>query len=90
MQTDHDHVNQFDANERCNYTAHSPNQQIATQQRVGADGTILHTFERDRNQQRNNNRIENHRRQNRRSGRVQIHDVEWLEPRQRRGEQARE
>ena len=53
MEGNEDHVDQLDPDKRCDHAAQSPDQQVAAEQGVGADGTVLHSLERDRNQQRN-------------------------------------
>ena len=75
-----------------NGTMTPPSPQISRlrrSKRVGAHRPILDALQRDRNQQRDDERVEDHRRQDRRRRRMQVHDVDRLEPRQRAGEQRR-
>ena len=89
MQGDEGQVDELDADERGDHAAEAPNQQVAAKQGVGPDGTILHALQGDGDQQRDDDRVEDHGREDRRGGRVQVHDVQRLEPGQRGGEQGR-
>ena len=63
MQPDHDNINQFDTKERYDYAPKSPDQQISAKQSVGPKGLVLDSFESDRDQQRDDNRVENYSRE---------------------------
>ena len=46
------HVDELDADKRHDHAAQAPDQQVAPQQGVGADGPILDPLQGDRDQQR--------------------------------------
>ena len=52
LSSDKHHVDQLDADERQQDAADAIDQQVAAQQRGGADGAVLHALERQRNQER--------------------------------------
>src|SRR5258708_7423466 len=55
------HVDQLDAGEGHENAPHAVDQEIAAQQRGGAQRAILHAFEGERNQQHDDERVEDHR-----------------------------
>ena len=64
MHGDQQQVNRLDADERNNQASQAVNQQIAAQQHSRAHGTVLDALERQRDQEHDDQRVENHRRQN--------------------------
>src|ERR1700685_1403550 len=74
---DHD-VDSLDADERNNHAAEAVDNKIASQNRGGADRTVRHPAERQRNQRDDDQRVENYSRQNRALRRRQMHHVEPL------------
>src|ERR1700730_7040556 len=79
-------VDEFDTHERQNDSAQTPDEQISPQQRIRSEWLILHSFQCNRNQQGNYDRIENNGGQDRRGWRMQIHNVHCFQPWQRPGE----
>ena len=53
-------IDQLDADERHDDAAEAVDQQIAAQQRCGADGAILHAAQSERDQRDDDQRVENH------------------------------
>src|SRR5215831_17705787 len=58
------HVDDLDADERQQNAADAIDEHVATQDRPGADRTIFHALEGERNQRRNDEGVENDSRQN--------------------------
>src|SRR5580704_15150273 len=58
------HIDQLDADEREQYAAHAINQHVPPQHRTGADGTVLDSPERQRDQGRDDESVKNDRREN--------------------------
>jgi hypothetical protein len=54
-------VDRFDADKRDDYAAKAVDQQIAPQQRAGADRTVGNAFERQRNQRDDDQRVKDDR-----------------------------
>src|SRR5262249_39760771 len=75
---DHE-IDRLDADERNDDAADAVKQQVAPQQRAGADRTITHAFERQRNQRDDDQRVEDDGGENRALRRRQVHDVERLQ-----------
>src|ERR1700682_6547161 len=57
-------VDQFDANERDDHPAEAVDQQIASKDAAGAERTISDPFQRQRNERDDDERVENHGREN--------------------------
>ena len=83
MQRYHNYIDQFNADERQYDAAESPVDEVSLEEVVGTHNAILDSFKGNRNQCRNNQCIEDYRRQNCRCRRMQIHDVDCFQPRQR-------
>ena len=58
-------IDQFDTNKRRDDSADAVDEQRTRQQRPGADGTVPYTMKRQRDKQDDNDRVEDHRRENR-------------------------
>ena len=72
------------------YASQTPDQQIPAQKCIGAERPVGDALEGDRDEQRDDDRIEDHRRQNGRGRRMEMHDVDRLEPRQGTGKKRRD
>src|SRR6266568_8722519 len=64
MQTDQDEVDQFDTNKRDDHPAEPPDQQIPPEEGVRTERLVGHPFERDGDEQRDDEGIEDHGREN--------------------------
>ena len=60
-----DEIDELDADERHDKTAEPVDEQVAAQQRGGADRTIGNALQRERDQRDDDQRVEDHRRQDR-------------------------
>src|SRR6516164_8579579 len=80
------HVDDLDANEGSDHAAESVVEEVPPQQCRGSDWPILDPFEGDRNQQRNDDRVEDHGGEDRRVSAApgsQTHQVEGFQDLQR-------
>src|SRR5208337_2854994 len=82
-------INNLDASERHYYTAQSPDKQVPSEQSVSSERYILHALQRDRDERRYDERVEDDRRQYRGGRRVKMHNVHRLDPWQGAGEKSR-
>src|ERR1700722_6530541 len=57
------HVDRLDADERNDDASHAVDQQISAQERGGAERPVFHSLQSERDQQDDDQRVENHRRQ---------------------------
>src|SRR6185437_6032766 len=73
------HVDRLDADERHDDAAETVDKKIASQDARRADRAVTDTFERQRDQSDNNERVEDDRRQNGGLRPREPHDVECLE-----------
>src|SRR6185312_12763940 len=76
MQRGDGEINRLDADEGQDDAAGAVDEQIAPQERGGADRPVLHTLQGERNQRDDDQRIEHDGRQDRALRRRQTHDVE--------------
>src|SRR5579872_7476017 len=76
------HVNQLDPEERNDDSAKAIQQQVVAQERGRAQRAVLHAPQRQRDQGHDDQRIENDRREYRRLGRPQMHDVQRIQHRE--------
>src|SRR5262249_17883641 len=83
-------IDRLDADEWNDDAADAIDQQVAPQQRAGADRTITHAFERQRDQRDDDQRVEDDRGENRALRGGQVHDVERLQLRIERDEHRRD
>src|SRR5579885_1186745 len=74
VQRDEDQVDELDANERQDNAAEAVEQQVAPQDRRGAERAILHAAQGQRNQRNDDQRVEDYRREHRAMRRRQPHD----------------
>src|SRR5580704_14764732 len=75
-----DDIDNLDACERHYYTAQAPNKQVPFEQRVSSERYILHPSQRDRDESRYDECVEDDRRKYRGGRRMKIHDVHRLDP----------
>src|SRR5262245_48707835 len=61
MRRDHDDGDQLDADERDDDAAQPPDEEVAAQERIGPERLVLDAPERDRDQQRDDNGVEDDR-----------------------------
>src|SRR5208282_5672174 len=90
MERNHKEVDCLDAYERNDHAADTPDQQILPQERVRTQRLVADSSKSDRNKQRDDQRVKYDGRKNRRSRRVQMHNVDLLQPWQRPSEQRRD
>src|SRR6201991_3039408 len=72
---DQQHVDELDAYERHDHAAQAVHKQVAAKQRGGAQGAISHALQRQRDEEDDDQRVEDHRRQDRALRRGQVHHV---------------
>src|SRR5262245_26267364 len=72
MQRDHDDVDQLDTDERNDDAAESPDEEVAPQERIGAERLVCDAAEGDRNQQRDDDGIEDDGGEDRRRRGMQV------------------
>src|SRR5665213_91694 len=79
QQVVHDQVDQLDADERRDDPAEAVDPEVASQQRTRADRPVAHAAQRQRDQQRDHERVEDDRGDGRRLRGDGVHDVEHVQ-----------
>src|ERR1043165_1190618 len=79
MKSNQQQINELDPNEWNNQPPQAVDQQVVFEQAGRADGPVLHTFQCEWDQENDDQRVENHRRQNRALRRCKPHDVKAIE-----------
>src|SRR5450432_4657330 len=83
VQGNEEEIDDLDAHERHDETAESVDQQVPAENHGRRRGAILDAAQRERNERDDDERVENHAREDRGLRRVQAHDVERLQRRKR-------
>src|SRR5271156_3792992 len=84
------HIDELYSDERKNYAADAPDEKVLAQKGIGAERPILDAFQSDRNQGRNDERVEDDRREYCGCWRMEIHNIHSLEPWQSTRKQGRD